>query len=159
MKRVSKLGLAALCSVAAISVGVAQNKPSPEQEAQNAVKLRKAVFDVQSYAFSPLGAMLKQQKPFNAQEAVEAAKRIQMTANMIPDVFQQFDTRKFMVQTKARDAIWTNMADFKQKASDLETAAKNLETAAMSGEKSATLRAAGQVGKACGSCHDEFRNK
>lgn len=158
MNRVSKLGLAALCSVAAISVGVAQDKPSPQQEAQNAVKLRKAVFDVQSFAFSPLGAMLKQQKPFDAQDAVQAAKRIQMTASMIPQVFQ-FDTRKYNVETKARDAIWTNMADFKQKAQDLETAAQNLQQAAMGGEKGATLRAAGMVGKACGSCHDEFRNK
>ncbi len=159
MNRVSKLGLAALCSVAAISVGIAQNGPqTPEQQAQNAVKLRKAVFDVQAYSFAPVGAMLQHKAPFNAQVAETAAKRIEMTASLIPEVFK-FDTRKFMVDTKARDGIWTNMADFDQKAKDLETAAMSLEMAAMSGDQSATLRAAAQVGKACGSCHDEFRNK
>ena|SRR5579884_3897946 len=159
MNRVSKLGLAAMCSVAAISVGIAQNGPqSPEQQAQNAVKLRKAVFDVQAYSFAPLGAMLKRAMPFNAEVAETAAKRIEMTSSLIPEVFK-FDTRKFMVETKARDGIWTNKADFDQKAKDLQTAAQNLESAAMSGDQSATLRAAGAVGKACGSCHDEFRNK
>lgn len=158
MKRVSKLGLAAICSIAAISVGSAQNGPqSPEQRAQNAVKLRKAVFDVQAYSFMPVGAMLRG-APFNAEAAVTAAKRIEMTASLIPDVFK-FDTRKFMVDTKARDDIWSNMSDFTQKASDLETAAKNLEAAAMTGDASATKRAGAAVGKACGACHDEFRNK
>jgi cytochrome c556 len=159
MNRVSKLGLAAMCSVAAISVGIAQNGPqSPEQQAQNAVKVRQGLFDVQAFAFGPVGAMLKG-APFNAQAAETAAKRIEMTSSMIPDVFQM-DTRKFQsVKTKARDGIWTNKADFDQKAKDLQMAAQNLEQAAMSGDKGMTLRAAGQVGKACGSCHDEFREK
>src|SRR6185312_6756713 len=113
MNRVSKLGLAALCSVAAISVGLAQSKPSP-QAAQNAVKVRKALFDVQNYAFAPVMAMLKRQAPFNAQEVVTAAKRDEMTSSMIPSVFQ-VDTRNSNIETKARDGIWSNMADFKTK--------------------------------------------
>ncbi|MGH8261683.1 MAG: c-type cytochrome [Steroidobacteraceae bacterium] len=157
MNRVSKFGLAALCSVAAISVGMAQSKPS-EQQAQNAVKVRKALFDVQNFAFSPVMAMLKRQEPFNAQDVVTAAKRVEMTASIIPEVFK-VDTRNSSVSTKARDGIWTNMADFKQKAANLETAAQNLQQAAMSGDQGATMRAAGMTGKACGSCHDEFRNK
>lgn len=157
MNRVSKFGLAALCSVAAISVGIAQNKPSG-QAAQNAVKVRKALFDVQNFAFSPVMAMLKRQTPFNAQEVVTAAKRVEMTSSIIPEAFT-VDTRNTNVETKARDAIWTNMADFKQKAMDLTTAAQNLQQAAASGDQGATMKAAGQVGKACGSCHDEFRNK
>jgi cytochrome c556 len=157
MNRVSKLGLAALCSVAAISVGLAQSKPS-EKAAQNAVKVRKAVFDVQNFAFTPVMAMLKRQVPFNAEEVVTAAKRVEMTSSIIPDAFK-VDTRNTNVDTKARDAIWTNMADFKTKAQNLQTAAQNLQQAAMSGDQGATLKAAGMVGKACGSCHDEFRNK
>lgn len=156
MKRVSKLGLAALCSVAAVSVVIAQNGPmTPEQQAQNAVKLRKAVFDVQAFSFGPVGAMLKG-APFNAEAVTTAAKRIQMTASMIPDVFR-FDTRKFNVETRAREGIWTNMADFKQKAMDLQTAAQNLEAAAANGPD-ATKQAARAVGKACSGCHDQFRN-
>lgn len=157
MKRVSKLGLAALCSVAAVSIVSAQNKPTPEQQAQMAVKVRQSLFEVQSYAFGQAVAMLKG-APFSAQTAETAAKRIEMTSSMIPDVFK-FNTSKFMVNTKARDSIWTNMSDFEQKAQALNMEAQNLEMVAMSGDRSATLQAIGKVGKACGNCHDQFKNK
>ncbi len=158
MNGVSKLGLAALCSLAVVSVGRAQGGPAnPDAQAQAAVKLRKAVFDVQSYAYLPMGAFLKG-APFDATAAETAAERIQMTSSMIPDVFK-FDTRKFHVMTRALDGIWTNQADFNQKAKDLHDAAVNLESAAKSGDADATKQAAIAVGKACGACHDEFRSK
>ena len=78
---------------------------------------------------------------------------------MIPDVFQT-DTRKFTtLKTKAQDGIWTNQADFTAKADDLGKAAAALGDAAKSGDKGTTLKAAGAVGKACGACHDNYRNK
>jgi cytochrome c556 len=158
MNCVSKLGLAACCSLAMVSVGMAQGGPqSPQQRAEQAVKLRKALFDVQSYAFSPMGAMLRG-GPFNAAAAVTAGERIEMTSSMIPEVFK-FDTHTFHVQTKARDGIWTNMADFQQKAQNLHDAAVNLVAAAKTGDKPMTMQAAVSVGKACGACHDEYRIK
>src|SRR5690348_4215222 len=158
MNRASKLGLAALCSLAAFSVGIAQQGPqTPEQRAAAAVKVRQGLFEVQSYSFAPVAAMLRG-APFNAQTAETAAKRIQMTSSMIPEVFK-FDTRKFMVNNKARDDIWTNQADFAQKANALNMAAVNLEMAAKSGDARMTKQAGIAVGKACGSCHDQFRNK
>jgi len=162
MKRVSKLGLAALCSlcsVATVSVVFAQGgpPPTPEQKAQNAVKVRQGLFDVQNFSFAPVAAMMRG-APFNAMVAETAAKRIEMTSSMIPDVFKT-DTSKFTVTTKARESIWTNMSDFQQKAQALNMAAMNLETAAMSGDAGMTKQAAVAVGKACGSCHDQFKNK
>lgn len=159
MKVRLKVGLAALCSVTALSVSMAQQggPPSPEKQAQNAVKVRQGLFDVQSFAFGPVGGMLKG-APFDAAVAEKAGARIGFTSSMIPDVFM-FDTRKFMVMTKAREGIWTNKSDFDAKAKDLQTAAANLEMAAKTGDKGATLKAAGAVGKACGACHDQFREK
>ncbi|HUN75886.1 MAG TPA: cytochrome c [Steroidobacteraceae bacterium] len=157
MNRVSKLGCAAL-SVAAISIAFAQNgPPNPQQRAEMALKVRQGLFDVQSFAFAPVGAMLKG-APFNADAAVTAAKRIQVTASMIPDVFKD-DTSKFTLKTRARAGIWTNMADFTQKAHDLQQAAAGLEMAAMTGDKAETMKAAVAVGKSCGACHDEYREK
>jgi cytochrome c556 len=159
MNRFSKLGFAAFCSVAAISIAIAQNGPmTPQQRAEGAVKLRQGLFDVQSFAFAPVGAMLKNQAPFNAEAAQTAAKRIEMTSSMIPDVFKT-DTSKFTLKTRALEGIWTNTADFQQKARDLNQAATNLEMAAMGGDKAATMQAAVAVGKACGACHDQFRAK
>jgi cytochrome c556 len=160
MNRVSKLGLAAMCSVAAISVVIAQGgpPPSPQQRADNAVKVRQSLFEVQNFAFQQSIAMLRGAAPFNAQTAETTAKRVEMTTSMIPDVFK-FDTRMYKVNTKARDDIWANMADFQQKAQAANMAAQNLEMVAMSGDAGMTKAAIGALGKACGNCHDQFKNK
>lgn len=156
MNVVSKLGLAALCSLVMVSVGLTQSAPTtPEGQAQAAVKLRKALFDVQSYAYTPMQAFLRG-APFNAMAAQTAAERIEITSSMIPEVFK-LDTRTFHVVTRALDGIWTDMADFQQKAHDLREAAVSLEMVAKSGDADATKQAAIRVGKACGACHDEYR--
>ncbi|MGH8150992.1 MAG: c-type cytochrome [Steroidobacteraceae bacterium] len=158
MNFVSKLGLAACCSLAVVSVGMAQSGPlNPQQQAQAAVKLRQSVFDVQNFSFGPMAAMLKG-GPFNAAAAVQAGQRIEMTSSMIPEVFK-LDTTKFSVKTRALPRIWPNMADFTQKAQNLHDAAAGLVTAAKTGDQQMTMQAAIQVGKACGSCHDEYRLK
>ncbi|HTW38644.1 MAG TPA: cytochrome c [Steroidobacteraceae bacterium] len=160
MNRLSMLGLAAVCSVAAISVASAQGGPmSPQQRAEAAVKLRQGLFQVQAFAFGPVGAMLKNQMPFNAQAAELAAKRVEVTSSMIPDVFRVNTSKDTGLKTRALDGIWTNKADFDQKAHDLNQAAMNLEMAAMGGDKAQTMQAAIAVGKACGACHDQFRAK
>jgi cytochrome c556 len=158
MNRICKFGLAAMGSLTVLSLAMAQGgPPTPEQQAENAVKTRKAVFDVQAYSFGPVGGMLKG-APFDAEKVQKAAERIGFTSSMIPEVFTM-DTRKFMVMTKAREGIWTNKSDFDAKAKALSDAAQAMGEAAKTGDKGATLKAAGAVGKACGSCHDEYREK
>jgi cytochrome c556 len=148
-----------LCATAAVSVSRAQvgSPPTPQQEAEKAVKTRQGLFDVQAFAFGPVGAMLKG-APFDAATAQKAGARVAMTAGLIPEVFK-LDTRKFQVQTKARESIWTQSTDFAKKASDLENAARQLESIAKSGDRAAVLKAAEAVGQACKSCHDDFREK
>jgi cytochrome c556 len=108
---------------------------------------------------APLGGMLKNKVPFDAAAAGESGGHIEELGGMLPDLFV-FDTRKATnVKTKAQDGIWTNAADFKAKADDLVKAATALVEASKSGDKGATLKAAGAVGKACGACHDNYRNK
>lgn len=157
MNAVFRFGLSALCSLTVVSVGLAESAPTTSQgQAEAAVQYRKALFDVQKYAYLPMNALLKG-APFNAMAAETAAERLEMTSNMISDLFK-FDTRKSHVTTRALDGIWTNMADFQQKARDLHEAAVNLGMVAKTGNATATKRAAIRVGKACGACHDEFRS-
>ena len=91
--------------------------------------------------------------------AAKSATHIGELGGMIPDVFATDTRNKATVKTKAQDGVWTNQADFKAKADDLVKAATALQEAAKGGDKDATLKAAGAVGKACGACHDNFRNK
>ena len=158
MRRIVMFGLAGVCALGTLSTVMAEDAPpTPEQQAQRAVDLRQGLFKVQAYAFAPTGAMLKG-APFDAAVVAKAAGRIVSTSGMISEVFQT-DTHSFQLKTKARDSIWTNKADFDTKATDLITAATALETAAKSGDKGTTLKAAAAVGKACGACHDQYRDK
>jgi cytochrome c556 len=63
------------------------------------------------------------------------------------------------VKSAALPGIWTSQADFKGKADALVKAANDLNAAAKGGNEAATRAAAGAVGKACGSCHDNYRQK
>jgi cytochrome c556 len=75
---------------------------------------------------------------------------------MIADAFSR-DTRSAELETDALPGIWANMADFDQRAMDLQSRAQALLTASRGGDEAATKAAIGQVGRACGGCHDEYR--
>jgi cytochrome c556 len=146
-------------AIAAMSASVAQDKPrTPEEQAKHAKELRQSVFKLMGWNMDPLAGMLRNRIPFDAAVAQKSAARIESLAPMIPDVFQE-DTRKFKGDTQALDSIWTSKTDFEAKAAALGKAAAALTEAAKTGDKGATLKAAGAVGKACGSCHDDFRQK
>jgi cytochrome c556 len=155
-----KLGAVTFLALAPVSLTLAQDSGpgTPEEAAQKAVELRQSLFRVIGFSFGPVGGMLKNKVPFDAAVAAKAGERIEELATIIPDVFNE-DTRKFQVKTKAREGIWTSKADFAAKADDLAKAAAGLTAAAKGGEKKAVLQAAAAVGKACGACHDNFREK
>jgi cytochrome c556 len=158
MNRITRIGITAVGSLIVASAAMSQGKPppTPEEKATAAVLTRQGLFKVQSFAFGPVGGMLRG-GAFDAAVAQKAAVRVQATAGMISDVFAT-DTHTFKNATKAREGIWTNKSDFDSKASDLVKAAGDLETAAKGGDKDATLAAARAVGKACSGCHDQFRD-
>jgi cytochrome c556 len=161
MNRFAKSSLIALCAIAPVTAALAQDAgpPTPEQQAEQAILTRQGLLKVMGFYMAPLGGMLKNKVPFDAAVAGKSATNIEALGAMIPDVFV-FDTRKVTnVKTKAQDGIWTNAADFKSKADDLVKAATALVEASKSGDKGTTLKAAGAVGKACGACHDNYRNK
>jgi cytochrome c556 len=159
MKGFTIIGVAAVGSLIMASAAMAQGGPqTPEQKAQAAILTRQGLFKVQAFVFGPVGGMLRG-APFDAAVAQKAAARIQITGGLIPELFA-LDTHTYSgTPTKAREGIWTNKSDFDAKANDLVKAAADLEAAAKSGDEAATKKAAGAVGKACGACHDQFRDK
>ncbi len=160
MNGFTRIGLAAVGSLIVTSAAMAQGAapPTPEQKAQAAVLTRQGLFKIQAFVFGPVGGMLRG-APFDAAVVQKAAERLEVTGGLIPDVFA-LDTHTYTgTPTKAREGIWTNKSDFDGKANDLVKAAADLEAAAKSGDKAATLKAAGAVGKSCGACHDQFRDK
>ena len=56
-------------------------------------------------------------------------------------------------------AIYDNNAKFKEYASRLENETSKLVTLSRGGDEAAVKAQIGAVGKVCGSCHDDFRQK
>jgi len=159
MKRLISIGLAAALSVAIVHAADAPAPPSPDDIAKQAIETRQGLFKVMSFAMGPVGGMLRNRVPFDAAVAEKSAGRIGELGAMIPDLLQA-DTRKYTgVKTAALDGIWNSQPDVKIKADELVKAAAELQAAAKTGDKAATLKAAGAVGKACGNCHDSYRVK
>jgi cytochrome c556 len=160
MNRLNRLGMAVVLSaVAAVSVSQGAAPPSPEAAAKTAIETRQGLFKVISSQMGPIGGLLRNQGTFNAELVGKNAARIQTLSEIIPDLFTS-DTRAFKTtKSIALDGIWNSQADFKAKAEALTKAAAGVVTAAKTGDKAATQKAAAEIGKACGACHDAYRAK
>ncbi len=160
MKRFVKSGLIATCSVAAITVVLAQEAPkTPEQQAEVSVETRQGLQKVMNFQMAPIGAILRHQQPFDAAVASKQAEKIAQLASLQPDIFAA-DTHKVTgLKTKARDGIWTNKSDFDAKSNDLVKKATDAAAAAKGGDEAAARAALITMGKACGACHDSFKDK
>jgi cytochrome c556 len=155
-----RAGLAALCTVAFATPTVAQQAQDATPE-QKAVEIRQSIFRLMEWNFTPtIGEMLKNKMKYDAAVVQKNAARLEALAPMISEAFA-VDTRKATtgVKTRAREGIWNNMADFKAKNDDLVRALASLSAAAKSGDEKAFRPAAVAVGKACGACHDDYRDK
>jgi cytochrome c556 len=61
--------------------------------------------------------------------------------------------------TKALPAVWSDMAGFMTASKNADAAYDKLAAAASSGDLAAVTAAFGDTGKACGACHNTFREK
>ncbi len=159
MKRVLSIGVLAALAALSANSAMAGAPPTPEDQAKSAVETRQGLFKLIANQWGPVGGMLRNQVPFDAAVVARNSGRVEVLAGMIADLHTQ-DTRQFKsIKTAALDGIWNSQADFKLKADALVKAAGDLTAAAKTGDQAATLKAAGEVGKACGSCHDNYRAK
>lgn len=130
--------------------------PKVDRAMSKAAKERKAVFTLILKNFGPLGGMARGRMPFDADVVKKNSMHVQHLSAMVGDVFVT-DTRGSGVESDALDAIWEQPEKFAQKIAAFETAAAGLVEVSASGDEGLTKAAIGRVGKACGSCHDDFK--
>ena len=117
---------------------------------------RQAVMKLQGKYFGPLGGMAQGKIPYDARIVARNAGYLQPLSEMPWDTFTP-ETKD--EKSKALPAIWEQPAKFKEAQDHLQGAVVKLVAASKSGDEGNTKAAIGEVGKACGACHENFRAK
>jgi cytochrome c556 len=119
-----------------------------------AVEYRQAVLTVLGNNFGPLVAMARGNIPYDAETVKLRARRMHVMTNMMEESFRR-DTSEADLETEALDKIWDNWDDFMSKIEDVQQA--TLAMADAPGNMDAFKAAFNEVGGACKSCHDNYR--
>jgi cytochrome c556 len=120
------------------------------------VKQRQAAMTLQGKYLGPIGAMMKGATPYNADVVALNATFLENLARMPWD---GFDASTKGEKSKAKPEVFTDTAKFKAAADTLEAETAKLGAAARAKNEAGVRAAFGGVAKACGSCHDGFREK
>jgi cytochrome c556 len=147
-------GLAALVAVA---LGVAGGAALAQVKPELLVKQRQSVMTLQGKYFGPLAAMAQGKAPYNADIVKRNAGYLDNLTRMPWDTFDP--STKDVKGSNALPAIWEQPDKFKEAASRLENEAHKLYEVSQSGDEGAVKAQIGAVGKACGGCHESFRQK
>ena len=100
--------------------------------------------------FSVLARMSREKIEFDESLATSARLNLLKFAASTPAIFEDDD---LPINSEALPAIWENWDDFVSKSEDLEFALEGIETSTL-----IDLRGSlGNVGAACGSCHQKYR--
>ena len=129
---------------------VAQVKP------EILVKQRQAAMTLQGKYLGPIGGMLKGNIPYNADIVARNATFLENLARMPWD---GFDPSTQGERSKAKAEIFKDSAKFKAAYEALEEATSKLGAAARAKDEAGVKATFGGVAKACGNCHDNFREK
>ena len=152
--------VAAVVALAGVStVALAQVKP------EDAIRARQSVMRVVALNFGPLGNMAQDKEPFNKDVFVANSARLESLWAMNPAKFfiagtdKPVQGAKIASFTDAKPEIWSEPDKFKAAYDKAGQEIAKLAQAAKSGDEKAMKAAAGEVGKACKACHDDFRAK
>lgn len=119
------------------------------------VKQRQAAMTLQGKYLGPIGAMIKGSAPWNADIVARNATFLENLARMPWD---GFDASTKGEKSRTKPEAYTD-PKFKAAAEALEEATSKLGAAARAKDEAGVKASFGAVAKACGSCHDNFREK
>jgi len=150
-----KKSLFAAAMAVVLGAGVAQSAFA-QVKPEILVKQRQAVMTLQGKYLGPLVAVAQGKAPYSAAAVQRNAGFLDNLSRMPWDTF---DPSTKGEKTRALPAIYENNAKFKEYANRLENETSKLVTLSRSGDEAAVKAQVGAVGKVCGSCHDDFRQK
>jgi cytochrome c556 len=145
------LFLAATAAIVTLASG-----PAAAQFAkpEDAIKYRQSAFTVMASHFGRIAAMAQGKVPFDAQAAAANAAVVSTMARLPFTAFGPGTDKG--APTRAKPAVFTD-PKVKDLADKMVAEVGKLDAAARSGNLDAIKAAAGDVGKACKACHDDYR--
>jgi len=120
------------------------------------VKQRQAAMTLQGKYFGPLARMAQGKLPYDASIVQRNAGYLDVLDKLPWD---GFDPRTRDVKSAALPAIWNEPAKFREAQERLQSEVSRLVSASKGGDEGAVKAQIGALGKACGNCHENFREK
>lgn len=150
MKRMMMIAAA---SAVLASSAIAQD----EDPFADSVEMRHGLMLQMATDLGKVGAMAKEEVPYDAAVASKAAANITAIASVLSmDQFPAGSEYQKATESFALPALWANQDDFLKKIADLNTAAGAFQTAA--GTDLASLKTGMEgIGGACAACHKAYR--
>lgn len=149
-RSLSSMLIAAATLVTALPAAAQFAKP------EDAIKYRKGAFTVMAAHFGRVAGMAQGKIPFDAKVAAQNAE-VATFMSTLP--FAGFGPGTDKGETRAKPEIWAEMDKFNAGAKKMQDEMAKLNVAAKSGNLDAIKAAAGDVGKTCKGCHDEYRKE
>ena len=122
------------------------------------VKQRQAAMTLQGKYYGPMAGMAQGKIPYNGDIVARNAGYLEVLSKMPWDGFVE-STKDVTVKTAALPAIWSEPAKFKEAQERLQSEVSRLVSVSKGGDEGAAKAQIGAVGKACGNCHENFREK
>jgi cytochrome c556 len=152
MENLMKKSLLAAGLAVAILSGEALAQAKPEQ----LVKQRQSAMTLIGKYWGPMAGMMQGKIPYDVKVIQRNAGFLDNLSRMPWDGFAE-STKD--VKSNALPAIWSDSAKFAEAADRLQNEASKLYAVSRSGDEAAVKAQIGAVGKACGGCHESFRQK
>ena len=120
------------------------------------VKQRQAGMTLIGKYWGPLGGMGAGRVPFDAAVVARNAGYLETLSKLPWDGFNPSTSGE---KSAALPAVYSDAAKFKEASEAMQTAVTKLAATAKGGNEADIKAAIGAVGKTCGGCHDNFRQK
>jgi len=141
---------------AGLAVVVMSGEALAQAKPETLVKQRQSAMTLMGKYFGPMVGMAQGKVPYNAQVVQRNAGFLDNLSRMPWDGFTE-GTKD--VKSAALPAIWSDSGKWSEAADRLQNEASKLYAVSRSGDEAAVKAQIGAVGKACGACHESFRQK
>jgi len=120
------------------------------------VKQRQAVMTLQGKYFGPIAGMATGKVPYNADAVSRNATYLENLSQMAWDGFHESTKGE---KSRALPAVWGEKAKFDELAQRLQSETAKLGQVARAKDEAGVKQQYAAVGKVCGACHENFREK